>query len=217
MIQAILFDCDGLMFDTERIAISIWKEEAEKARFTLPEGFFERITGSGGPQVEAYMQSIQGLTPIRKKAYARRFDLDFWKSFPVDALNKPGLLTLYAYLKQKGYALAVCSSSHKTYVETLLSRVSIPLQFDAIITGDMVVNPKPAPDIFLKGAQTLKVSSENCLVLEDSKQGILAAKKAGMHSCWIKDRIEADEEMRQNIEYTAENLNGVISLLEEGI
>ena len=81
----------------------------------------------------------------------------------------------------------------------------------------MVKLAKPAPDIFLKGAALLGVAANECLVLEDSKQGLQAAKNAGMHSCWIKDMIQVDEEMSENIEYTVEDLSQVISLLEKGM
>lgn len=215
--KAVLFDCDGLMFNTEYYAISIWKKVAEEYHFQLPDGFFETITGSGGPKVEEYFNSIHGIQQIRKIASEKRFDLQYWSSFPKDSLNKKGLLELYTYLKKNGYRIAVCSSSRQEYVRTLLSTVSIPLEFDAVVTGDMVKLAKPAPDIFLKGAALLGVAANECLVLEDSKQGLQAAKNAGMHSCWIKDMIQADEEMSENIEYTVEDLSQVISLLEKGM
>ena len=215
--KAILFDCDGLMFNTEFYAIDMWKQVAKKYNFRLPDDFFKKITGSGGKKVEEYFQTLDGIEPIRSIVSKKRFDLEYWTSFKKDELNKKGLFELYRYLKENKYKIAICSSSNKEYILSLLSTVSIPLEFDTIISGDMVKNAKPAPDIFLEAARKLNVTFEECLVLEDSKQGILAARNAGMHSCWIKDMIEADEEMQENIEYTASNLQEVINLLKEGI
>ena len=79
----------------------------------------------------------------------------------------------------------------------------------------MTTRGKPDPEIFLLGAEKLGVDPENCLVLEDSKQGIIAARRAGMHSCFIQDTIEPDEEMEEAIEFRRDSLADVIGLLEE--
>ncbi|MBR3311256.1 MAG: HAD family phosphatase [Solobacterium sp.] len=213
-IKAVLFDCDGLMFETERIAKLIWTREAERYGVDLPEDFFKRITGAGGEDNLRYMRSIPGLAEVLPQIRGKRFDLEFWGSIQKDCLNKEGLTELFFYLKENGYRTAICSSSGKKYVETLLSTVSVELPYECIVGGDMVKHAKPDPEIFLKGAESLGVIPSECLVLEDSKQGILAAKNAGMHSCFIPDTIEPDQEMDSALEFRAENLREVIGLLE---
>lgn len=215
MIRAVLFDCDGLMFETERISITMWKSEARRYGVQLPDDFFTRITGAGKADSTAYMNSIPGLAAVREKISAKRFNLDFWRSCAPDSLNKPGLVALTRYLEENGYLTAVCSSSPAAYVKTLLSTVSVPLHYHAMITGDMVSHAKPDPEIFLRGAQALHTAPEECLVLEDSKAGLMAAERAGMHSCWIPDMIMPDDEMKKYIEYQKENLFQVEDLLEE--
>lgn len=213
MIRAVLFDCDGLMFDTEIVANAIWKYEADIRHVRLPDDFYARITGTGGKDLQAYLESIPGMTGMLAETRKKRFDLDFWGSVHTDCLNRPGLIELFDWLEEHGYRCAICSSSPRSYVETLLSTVSKKLKYDAIVGGDMVKHAKPDPEIFLVGAQALGVQPEECLVLEDSKFGILAAKAAGMHSCFIPDTIIPDEEMRNAIEYERSDLHGVISLL----
>lgn len=215
MIQAVLFDCDGLMFETERISITMWKEQAEKYHISLPDDFFTKITGSSDKNLHQYLLSIPGLPKVYDAIHRKRFDLDFWKSCGIDTLNKKGLIEIFAYLDEIHMPRAICSSSPREYVETLLSRVSVPLHYDEMICGDMVKKAKPDPEIFLKGAEALDVTPAQCLVLEDSKAGILAAKRAGMHSCWIRDMIEADDEMKKAIEYREDSLLGVIDLLKK--
>ena len=146
--KAVLFDCDGLMFDTERVAQDMWREIGRSFGVEIPDDLFVAITG---------VKDTRALTP---------------------------------------------------YFET------VPHLQD-ILDGDMVEHGKPDPDIFLLGASILGVDPENCLVLEDSKMGILAAKRAGMHSCFIQDTIKPDDEMRENIEFEKEDLLQVIDLLEE--
>ena len=145
----------------------------------------------------------------------KRFDISFWSSIQKDCLNKKGLISLFQWLKQNGYRIGICSSSHRTYVEALLSTVSTPLEYDAIVGGDMVTHAKPDPEIFLVGAKILDVQPAKCLVLEDSKQGIIAARRAGMHSCFIEDTIQPDHTMKEMIEYQTENLEEVIQLLRQ--
>ena len=214
-IKAVLFDCDGLMFETELISQQIWKDEAMKLGFTLPEDFFINITGSGGEALNRYLSSIPNGMHLFEVMKKKRFDISFWSSIQKDCLNKKGLITLFQWLKQNGYRIGICSSSYRTYVEALLSTVSTPLEYDAIVGGDMVTHAKPDPEIFLVGAKILSVQPSECLVLEDSKQGIIAARRAGMHSCFIEDTIQPDQSMKEMIEYQAENLEEVIQLLRQ--
>lgn len=215
-IEAVIFDCDGLMFDTERVAQNMWRRIGREYGIEIPDEIFVLITGVKDESlIEPYYSKTPHLKDVKQQASKERFNLDFWSSFYPDGITKKGLIKLHQYLHDENYKTAVCSSSKREYVETLLRTSSIPLHFDSIIGGDMVTHGKPDPEIFLKGAEVLGVDPSHCLVLEDSKMGILAAKNAGMHSCFIKDTIEPDEEMKQAIEYTRQDLSQVIDLLEE--
>ncbi|MCH3961308.1 MAG: HAD family phosphatase [Solobacterium sp.] len=213
-IQAVIFDCDGLMFNTEQMSKKMWRQEAEKMHISIPDEFFTAITGarndSEARQQFAYIPHLNELCTLMK---TKRFDHVYWSSFKTDELNKKGLLQLYSYLEEKGIRRAVGSSSSRQYVEALIANVSVPMHFDALITGDQVVHGKPDPEIFLKAAKALDTAKENCLVLEDSKQGILAARSAGMHSCFIQDTIIPDKEMKEAIEFQKNDLAQVIDLL----
>jgi beta-phosphoglucomutase-like phosphatase (HAD superfamily) len=137
------------------------------------------------------------------------------RSIHTDCLNKKGLIEIFRYLEANGYRTGICSSSPKEYILGLLDTVSVPLHYDAMITGDMVRHTKPDPEIFLTCARLLKTEPAQCLVLEDSKQGIAAAHNAGMHSCWIYDTIAADDEMKRLLEFKEDSLLDVIPLLEK--
>lgn len=214
-IDAVIFDCDGLMFDTEIVAQQIWRDEGKKYGITYPEDFFQKITGAGGRDNARYIASIEGLGDILPKIRAKRFDLNFWRSINTDCLNRKGLIELFTYLEEHDYKTAICSSSAREYVEALIATCSKPLKYDVIVCGDMVQHAKPDPEIFLRGAKELGVEPQYCLVLEDSKQGILAAKAAGMRSCFIPDTIVPDEMMRAAIDMERESLLDIIDLLEE--
>lgn len=217
MIDAVIFDCDGLMFDTEKVAQDIWRKIAkEKFNVELPDEVFVMITGVKDESgLQDYYDKIPHLRQIRDEAKHIRFDLDFWKTFYPDKLTKQGLVELNHYLHDAHIPQVVCSSSNREYVKTLIHTCTKPLYFDAIIGGDMVQHGKPDPEIFLLGASTLHVPPSNCLVLEDSKMGILAAHRAHMHSCFIQDTIKKDDEMKAVIEYECHNLSEVIHLVKE--
>ncbi len=214
-IKAVLFDCDGLMFDTERISQQMWRDSAARNHVTLPDDFFVRITGGSSQADRDYIHAIPGIELLFNDPKKKRFDLEFWKGFYPDRLNKKGLKELYAWLNEQGCRIAVCSSSSRAYVETLIGTVEGGLKYDAIVCGDMVRHPKPDPEIFLRGAQLIGVHPENCLVLEDSRQGILAAHAAGMHSCFIEDTIAPDDLMRSYFEFACGDLSEVIAILSE--
>lgn len=214
-IQAVLFDCDGLMFETEIVSQLMWKNLMDRYGVKLPPDFFLKITGASRNDSDAYMRSIPGLEEHLPEIYQRRFDLSFWGHIQNDCLNKKGLLELVSYLETHKYKIAICSSSSVDYVKALLSTVSKPISYDALIGGNQVSHAKPDPEIFLKGAAAVSVSPEHCLVLEDSKQGILAAMRAGMHRCFIPDTIVPDEEMKEAMEFQCSDLSQVIDLLKQ--
>ena len=213
-IKAVLFDCDGLMFDTEIIAQQIWRDGAREYGITLPADFFQKITGAGGKDLLAYIESVPGAKELLAVNRGKRFDLNFWRSIHTDCLNRPGLIELFEYLYQNHYPVGICSSSAREYVLALIDTVSVPLHYDTIVCGDMVKHAKPDPEIFLRGAEELGVKPENCLVLEDSKQGIIASVRAGMHNCFIPDTITPDAEMEAAIEFRADSMLEVAGLLE---
>ena len=181
-IKAVLFDCDGLMFNTEKIAQQIWIDSAAENGIPLPDDFIIRITGAGGPDVHRYIEDVVKDPEVIRKTSGKRFDLDFWGSFPKGELVMKGLEELCVYLKANGYKIGIASSSSKAYVETLLQNATIPIEYDALCAGDMVKHAKPDPEIFLMCASLLGAEPDECLVLEDSRQGVLAAN----HPAWYR-------------------------------
>ena len=211
-IKAVLFDCDGTMFDTEIVSQMIWRETAHAHGIELPDNFFIEITG-GGDIKQFY--TIDGFEELTKEMMPKRMDENFWGMIQYDCLNKKGLIPLFTYLKENGYKIGICSSSPLSYVKCLLSRVSIELPYDVIVCGDMVKEKKPSPEIFLTASKKLNINPQNILVVEDSKNGIIAATRANMHHCFIFDTIKPDVELKQLIEFEEDSMDDVISLLEK--
>ena len=101
---------------------------------------------------------------------------------------------LQSILKNKGYKLAVASSTSSDSVFHHLNEKNITAYFDKVICGDMIKNSKPAPDIYLKACEELGENPTNCIAIEDSKNGILSAKNADMNVIMIPDLWQGDDD-----------------------
>ena len=128
-------------------------------------------------------------------------------------LPKTNLKQLLSQLKDKGYRIALCSSSGTKSIEMNLNYVGIMEDFDVIVNGSMVSNGKPAPDIYLLTAEKLGVKPNECLVIEDSKNGIISGHKAGMDVIMVVDMIEPDDELRNICLEVFYQLDDILNIL----
>jgi len=214
-IKCLIFDCDGLMFNTEYYSRQNWLHFGKKYNLEMDEWLFEQITGAGPthfawvmdqrPEIKQHLEEIRAnRNPFIAKMIEKHGNI-----------NKKGLVELLTYLNEtKNYKVCIASSSKTEYVKWMVSSIGYDYPFDAILGGDQVTNAKPDPDIFLKAAEAVQIKPENCLVLEDSKNGHLAAYRAGMHRMFIKDLVEPDDEFKQLIEYEKKDLSEVIDFLK---
>ena len=192
---AVIFDLDGVILDSERVAMDRWKQVGE----TLGLDGIEQV----------YMRCI-GTTPARTReimdeAYGPGFSLeDFYTLLRVRFQRggaqmpvKAGSLEILEALKAAGLPLAVASSSPEDYVRRELSGAGLLDFFDHVVTGDMVTHSKPHPEIFLKAGALCGVEPAEIWVIEDSFNGVRAAHAAGMRPLMVPDLIPPDDEMRQ--------------------
>jgi len=201
-ISALIFDMDGLMFDTERIAQNAWRRAASDLGYDFSDDVFFGVIGRNLLDVELITRQVFGVDfPFqeayrRKQAYVRTIiDRD---GIPL----KPGLLELLAWIdggadSPTRLRTVVASSSTQEIIRRNLKLAGLEAErFDALVGGDEVQHGKPNPDIFLLASQRLDVGAENCLVLEDSNAGIRAAHAAGMAAVMIPDIIPPDEKSK---------------------
>lgn len=178
-ILAVLFDMDGLMFDTERLTHRAWARAMADFGQPAPFDLFLRCVGTSEAGTNAILSAALGAAfPVealreRERAYVRAIIAE--EGLPV----KPGLLALLAALDGWELPRAVASSSHRATIERNLARVDLTHRFHTWAGGDEVAQGKPAPDVFLLAAQRLGVPPQSCLVLEDSENGVRAASAAG--------------------------------------
>lgn len=214
MIQGVIFDLDGLMFDTERMWASFWKPALEPLGLPYSEGLDEDARGTAGETMRAVLRKHFG-PDCDTEAILDSLHAVADRAFSSPAPKKPGLDELLAYLKEKGIPMAVASSSREYVVRRHLKNGNIESYFDVVLAGGMVERSKPAPDIFLLAAEKLGVRPADCLVLEDSYNGVRAGHAGGFVTIMVPDLLPADAEMRALYTTECVSLHAVRRLLEE--
>lgn len=213
-IKAVLFDMDGLMFDTERLSDIIWHEIGKRFGYTLTAEHMALLRGrnrEGGKQ--AFLAHFGAAMPY--DALWQAVMDEFEHRMAVSVPFRPYLTELLDFLKAEKIPMAVASSTHRALVENHLRVAGLCDYFKAIVCGDMVENGKPAPDIYLLAAKTLGVSPADCMVLEDSCNGMRAGAAAGCFSVMVPDLDPVTDEMRTLAAAIVPSLHEVIDLIKE--
>lgn len=194
-IKLIIFDMDGLMFDTERLIYRIQKELGRKYNYEISESIFKKTIGLNSKKTGHIYKKYfgDGFPHEEILNEQRRIERDYIlsKGAPI----KEGLYELLDYIKSIKLKTALVTSSERIKMELLLDQSDTKRYFDVITCGDEITSGKPDPEIFLKTAQKINCLPENCMVLEDSENGIIAAYKAGMLPVMIPDIIGSMEEI----------------------
>lgn len=209
MIQAVIFDMDGLMIDSERITYQLYQQELKKLGQTMNVTFYCTMLGKNKQAIYDIFYEKYGLDlpmDMLRDVVHEKIDTRIIKEKPL----KEGLIALLSYLKDNDYKTAIATSSTKNRVEILLPTLGLDSYFDTIVCGDEVKRSKPYPDIFLKAAEKLQVNPTHALVLEDSESGLKAAQAAHMKAICIPDMKYPNE---ASDAFILESLNKVISFL----
>lgn len=213
--KLIIFDMDGLMFDTERIYYKAWQEAAKIYGYEITWEIYTQIVARNSRYIEKVLKQILGTDFPYEFVCDKKRELSDEAIAAEGIQHKEGLLELLNYLDQKGIKKAVATSSMREKALNYLTLAGIKERFDWVICGCDVEESKPNPEIFLKVAAHLEVSPKDCMVLEDSRLGIQAAKAAQMTGVLVPDLVQPDEEMLRNASYVVASLKEVIALLEE--
>lgn len=214
-IKAIVFDMDGVLFDTERISIGCWKQTGEEM------------------QIENIDLAVYGCIGRNRTDIIAFFKEHYGEDFPVEEfLTRASLLTnekiekeglpvmkgakeLLQYLKQHGYLIGLASSTRREKVREHLCSTGLTDYFRVIIGGDMVRHSKPMPDIYQKACSELNVKPEEAVAIEDSPNGIRSAHAAGLYPVMVPDMVAPTPEIEALLWKKCDSLSDVITVLEE--
>ena len=208
-IDTVIFDMDGVIFDSEILVLQCWREVAER---------------HGIENVDVACHECLGTNSVVSKGiflkhYGEKFPYDEYKQEMAEVFfsraaggklaKKLGVEELLRYLRKDGFKVGLASSTREALVRKELSEGGLIEYFDQIIGGDKVKRSKPEPDIFLEACRRLGAEPERCYVIEDSYNGIRAAHAAGMHPIMVPDLMEPTEEMHTLAEEILESLDEV--------
>jgi len=219
LIQACIFDLDGVIVDTAVYHYQAWKRLANELGFDFTEEDNEKLKGVSRMASLDLILQWGGL----EKTQAEKEELAARKNeWYVDMITKmtpaevlPGAREFVESCKASGIKTALGSASKNS--ETILAKVGISHLFDVVIDGNKVSKPKPDPEVFLKGAEELHIAPRNCVVFEDAIAGVEAAKNGGMLAVGIgsaKTLVEADLVIGGLDQMNIEKLNDLGLLLQ---
>lgn len=213
MIKALIFDMDGLLFDSERVVQRSWNIVGKEMGY---EQFGDHIYNTIGLNIdgrrEYFQKSVKADFPMEDFSQRTRdvfYEIEGSEGIPL----KPGACELIDFAKNKGYKLAVASSSRRVHGINLLKKTGIKDCFDTQIYGDMVTRAKPDPEIFLTACASLEIKLEEAIVLEDSPNGIKAAHLAGALPVMIPDLVVPSAEVKAMCAGIYNSLFGLVSTL----
>ncbi len=191
----VIFDMDGVLFDTEAIYQKCWHEIAEEMGIVIGDEFTKAITGTNGDYllsvVNKFYNTENGEEITRdclKRAY---------RYLEIDVPVKEGVREFLSYLKEKGIKTAIASSCHRKGIERYLEKTNLSSFIDIIVGGEEVTKCKPEPDIFLLAASRLNLNAKDCIIFEDSFNGVRAGHNSGATTIMIPDQLQPTEEIKE--------------------
>ena len=216
MIDGVIFDMDGTMFDTERMWATFWEPALAALGLPYREGLAEAARGTAGATTRNVVRQFYGPDCDAEAIVdsLHRVADEVFFSAPVP--KKPGLDALLAWLKARHIPMAVASSSREAMIRHNLDVWGLTQDFTAIVSGQHVAHSKPDPEIFLLTAQKLDVEPSRCLVLEDSYNGVRAGAAGGFVTVMVPDLVPADDEMKRLYTMECASLEEVLEQLKAG-
>lgn len=215
MIEAVIFDMDGLMFDTERLSKKTWQKCGEKYGYIFDDEIFDKVIGVSSKDAEKIFREAYGENLPYREIREEKNKMMINEIKENGIRIKKGLHECIKYLKDKHILIAVASSSDESTINFYLKLAKLSNVFDYIISGESLLNSKPDPEIFIKCCKKLNVNKENVLILEDSANGIKAANNANIKVVYVPDLAKIPEDVEKMVYRKVKDLLCVPKLIEE--
>lgn len=194
-VGALLFDMDGLLLDSERLALALLAESARQLGIDWDEALGLAMVGRNVRDADALLaRRYPGVPRIDELPAAFRARYDAHIAAHGVAL-KPGVAAMLERVERHDLPRAVATSTQRERALVKLDRAGLRRRFHAVVGGDEVERGKPAPDIFLAAARALEVAPQHCVVLEDSNAGVRGALAAGMRVVMVPDLLPPDADL----------------------
>ncbi len=214
-INTIIFDMDGVLTDSERPYMDIFPLVCKEYNYHLNTEDIVNTLGTSYEYTGEYLKKRFGETFPYDELSIKFQEKLVEMAYQGKLLLKDGVLEILEYLKKNGYNIALASSNNRYSVYNYLKAFNIEHYFDSILTGDDVEEAKPNPALFLNTASILHAHASECMVIEDSINGLTAAKKSEMLSVMVPDLIPYNEQLNDLVDIKFDNLKEIILYLEQ--
>lgn len=216
--QGVIFDMDGLLFDTEKLYYQATQEVADKMGIAYSEAIYHDHIGLSDAELWAiYHEMYDPL--VGEKAVNHFIETIFELSVSMfeagEAKLKEGVLELLAFLNEKEVPKVIASSNQRRLIDILLHKNNIAHEFETVISFENVKRAKPDPEIFEKAHQFLALPKKELLILEDSKNGVLAAHAAGIDVVMIPDLVAPSTDIEEKVVAVFPSLTAIPTFLNK--
>ena len=212
--ELMIFDMDGLLFDTERMFMNLRAKVLPKYGYVHREEDYLQTVGVAGKLLHEILDRIYGedypKDQVTKDTRALQMEYIEEHGLPI----QPGILELLTWCQKKQIPCCVASSSQRPYVEHFIEVASLSEYFTFLVCGSDVTLTKPDPEIFLKACELGNTDPAKALVLEDSQNGVLAASRGGIPVICIPDLKMPAPEVLAKAAAVLSDANEVITWLE---
>lgn len=197
MLEAVIFDMDGVIIDSEPFHLVICLELFKDLNINITEDEYKTFIGVSNKSMWTTLKSKYGLkkTVTELAALHSEANIRYFEENEEKPIN--GVIEILESLKKNGIKIALASSSPMEGIRLVLNKFKISEYFQVVISGENLERGKPAPDIFLKAAAMLRVEPEYCTVIEDSNHGVTAAKAAGMRCIGFQNPSSGNQNLEE--------------------
>lgn len=211
--KAVIFDMDGVIIDSEPIWRKAEKEAFKEYSIILTDDMCRSTAGLRLMQVIEHWQKRYGFDEdaknhLFKAVHARVIELILLEGLPFEGLHE-----LLEFIHSKGIKIALASGSSYAIINTVLEKLSIKKYFEVIRSGDDEMYGKPHPQIFINTALHLNIAPDDCLVIEDSRNGVIAAKAARMKVIALPEEDVKTDAVFRIADFTVLSLKEISRLL----
>lgn len=215
MLKCVVFDMDGTLLDTEKLAVQFWVDMGKEYGVDLPLEFI--VGGCGRPRADIVRRYRENYPTLPAEEAMSHRD-EWWAQQAAKGLihTKPGAAELLAHLKEKGLKTVIATSTFYERAVSELKETGLYPFLDGVVSGDMMASGrgKPAPDIFLRAMETMGCTPEESMVVEDSESGCEGGIASGAKTVMIPDQRQPSEELRQRLYLCLASLTDLIPVVD---
>lgn len=196
-ITSVIFDMDGVIFDSERLVLDCWEKVGEKYGIADIRQVFTECIGTNNRKTQEIVYAHYGAS-FPYEEFRKEASVFFQKYLKDEGLPvKKGVRELLQYLQKEGIPIGLASSTRQAVVEEELRQAGLCDYFQVIMGGDKLKRSKPEPDIYLMTCEKMGTFPENTYAIEDSHNGIRSAYSAGMMPIMVPDLLQVTDEMKE--------------------